>query len=246
MLKLVLEIDLNVIKKWYNNSWILGFCNFSWVKVQNFVKIADSFKITASLYLACKPLSWLISFWSKNRFHSNISSTIRLVILSLIPIPRTLRNDCPARITFALSDDQQGLKIASANLSHNHNNFEVCLYFKTFPYHLSMYFSSSNIESPGILLNALLICLFHRLAAFETTLIIIRKFPIWKPYEEILIFQKLAMTFWYWVANKMKVSFFIVWRLACPKKHQSCLIKLQMQILVPYDLNTMPDFFKEF
>ena len=35
-------------------------------------------------------------------------------------------------------------------------------------------------------------------------------------------------------------------RLGCPKKHQSCLIKLQMQILVLFDLKTMPDFFQEF
>ena len=32
-------------------------------------------------------------------------------------------------------------------------------------------------------------------------------------------------------------------RLGCPKKHQSCLIKLQMRILVLFDLKTMPDFF---
>ena len=34
--------------------------------------------------------------------------------------------------------------------------------------------------------------------------------------------------------------------LGCSKMHQSCLIKLHMQILDPFDLKTLPEFFQEF
>ena len=38
----------------------------------------------------------------------------------------------------------------------------------------------------------------------------------------------------------------ITYLLGCPKKHESSQMKLHMKILDPFDINMMPDFFREF
>ena len=38
----------------------------------------------------------------------------------------------------------------------------------------------------------------------------------------------------------------MIGRVGCPKKHESCQMKLHMEILVPIDIKVTSDFFQEF